>query len=74
MNSPIARLRCAAQLSVVMTAAGAAADVAYEAGLVKFATQLENLREDAIKLHRDALELPPEASTAFAQLQDEFPF
>jgi hypothetical protein len=57
-----------------MTAAGAAADVAYEAGLVKFATQLENLREDAIKLHRDALELPPEASTAFAQLQDEFPF
>jgi hypothetical protein len=68
------RLRCASQLGIILAALGAAAENARDARLSKIVAELENLREDVIKLHRDVLELPPQSSTALAQLQDELPF
>jgi hypothetical protein len=71
MEYTLERLRAATQLGIVMTATGAAIDALYRTSCSELVAQLENLREDAIKLHRDVLELPPQRSTALADVEQE---
>lgn len=68
------RHRCAVLLSTSMQLLFQAADHAREGKLVQLSSELENLTQDLVKLHRDALQLPPQRSTSLQDREEDVPF
>jgi hypothetical protein len=61
-------------LGIALSVVFEASECAREARATQLLTQLENVAEDLIQLHREFLELPPQSSTALASCEEDVPF
>ena len=74
MDCWLARHRTARMLSTCLPLIFEAAEYAREAHLLDLRTELQDLAEDLIKLHRDALQLPPQRSTCLQDREEDVPW